>query len=198
MFWQRKKQQAEAHIDKPATIRELGAVDISALKPLIEQIPEGVWAMENAKKENNFFCFHHTQHIVFRFIQGNRDHRHSYATPLWQLWQARLLPVMKQAIRPYAYQQPIFPKVMLARLSPGGLIDPHVDGAGSNLHTHKIHIPIQTNDYVRFNIKHQAYMLKEGFAYEVNNIVKHSVENGGEMARIHLIFELFEGGNAVA
>lgn len=75
----------------------------------------------------------------------------------------------------------------------GGKIDRHLDGAGSNLLTHKIHIPIQTHDKVRFFIKDNAYHLREGYAYEVNNIVTYAGENLGTSERIHLIFEVFEG-----
>ena len=82
---------------------------------------------------------------------------------------------------------------MLARLTAGGKIDPHTDGAGSHLLTHKIHIPIQTNDKVQFYIHDRAYHLREGYAYEVNHIAPHRVENLGTCDRIHLMFELFDG-----
>jgi hypothetical protein len=183
-------------IQKPQNILELGEVDISALKKTVLQTSEKVWDFENKDKENNFECFHHTRHIIFRFIKGMRDHRLFYSNPVWDFWQEKLLPVMNSAIVPYNFHKPVFPKVMLARLAAGSVIDPHRDGAGSNLHTHKIHIPIQTNEKAVFWVNEESFFLKEGVAYEVNNIVLHGVENFGNEDRIHLIFEVFEGAQA--
>ena len=179
-------------ITKPNGIRELGPVDISPLKPLVLSISEQVWEHENADKENNFFCFHHTQHIIFRFPQGNRPQVFT-TYPIWTAWRDRLLPILDQAARPYGYTQPVYPKVMLAKLDAGYIIDPHVDEGEINQYTHKIHIPLTTNDQVRIFVKPDWYSLREGCAYEVNNTVSHSAENYGQIDRIHLIFELFDG-----
>ena len=181
-------------VQKPQYIKELGTVDVAALKKLVDRVSEEVWNKENATKENDFFCFHHTRHIVFRFIEGQRYHRNFYSNPIWKVWQMMLLPIMKKMVEPYGFRQPEFPKVMLARLEAGHVIDRHVDGAGANLHTHKIHIPLQTNEKVLFHIDDKSFNLKEGVGYEVNNITSHGVENYGDEDRIHLIFEVFESG----
>ncbi len=179
-------------ITKPDGIRELGPVNITPVKSLVDRLSEKVWALEDERKENNFFCFHHTQHIISRFIEANRDHKTFYSTPIWSVWQKTLLPIMEQVVAAYDYSQPTYPKVMLARLQAGNVIDRHVDGRGANLYTHKIHIPLQTNKHAEFIINDVSYYLQEGHAYEVNNMVAHAVENLGETDRIHIIFELFD------
>lgn len=179
-------------VKKPENILELGAVDISSIQHLVERISEKVWNLENEGKENDFDCFHHTRHIIFRFIEGMRDHRRFYSNPIWDFWQHQLLPVMNKVIIPYNFQKPVFPKAMLARLAAGAVIDRHRDGAGSNLYTHKIHIPIRTNEKAHLIINDKPFHLREGFAYEVNNIVPHAAENLGTEDRIHLIFEVFD------
>jgi hypothetical protein len=181
---------------KPSHIRELGLVDIAALKAQVARVSERVWNAEDESKENRFDCFHHTRHIVFRFIEGMRDHRRYYSTPLWPAWQDALLPVLEEASAPYGFARPIYPKVMLARLAANAVIDRHVDGGGSNLYTHKIHVPLQTSPESRMFIHDLPFHLAEGVAYEVNNLAPHSVENTGETDRIHLIFELFDEGDA--
>lgn len=185
-------------IRKPENILELGAVDVSAVKNLAARTSEQVWNLENAQKENDFEVFHHTRHIVFRFIEGMRDHREFYSNPNWTVWQNILLPLMNKATEKYDFQKPEFPKVMLARLSAGAVIDRHTDGAGSNLYTHKIHIPLQTNEKAFLIIKDEPFHLREGFAYEVNNIAPHAAENLGATDRIHLIFEVFDQEEKVA
>lgn len=179
-------------VAKPEFLTELGKVDVDRLKRLVAGVSESVWDAEDARKENRFEVFHHTRHIIFRFIAGMRDHRQFYSTPIWSAWQGHLQPVMHSAIEAFGFTQPVFPKVMLARLAAGAVIDRHVDGAGSNLFTHKIHVPLQTSAEARMFIRDRAFHLQEGCVYEVNNLVPHAVENLGAMDRIHLIFEVFD------
>lgn len=178
---------------KPYHLRELGAINIEKIKGIVSRASETVWNLEDAQKENDFDCFHDTRHIVFRFIEENRYHRDFYSNPNWTIWQSRLLPLLEQASRSYDFKEPVYPKVMLARLAAGAIIDRHTDGnAGSHPHTHKIHIPIITNEQARMFIRDRYFHLKEGCAYEVNNLVPHTVENFGATDRIHLIFEVFD------
>ncbi|MCA9048168.1 MAG: aspartyl/asparaginyl beta-hydroxylase domain-containing protein [Planctomycetaceae bacterium] len=179
-------------VEKPKTIRELGPVDIAEIKSLVLKTSDHVWDLCDRQKENKFFCFHDTAHIVFRFTPGNRSPKEFYSTPVWNFWAPFLLPIMNSVTEVYGYSRREFPKVMLARLKAGQVIDRHVDGAGSNLQTHKIHVPLFTNERARMYIQPHEYHLREGFAYEVNNIVSHGVENFGDTDRIHLIFECFD------
>ena len=70
-----------SYVTKPEFIRSLGPVDIAPLRELVARTSERVWNLENERKENQFDCFHHTRHIVFRFIEGMRDHRRFYSNP---------------------------------------------------------------------------------------------------------------------
>lgn len=179
-------------VSKPKSIDDLGPVDISGLLKLVERVSERAWAAEDAKKENAFPCFHHTRHIVFRFIPGNNDARDYYSNPGWAVWQTTLAPILDAATAGYGFEAPAFPKVMLARLAAGHRIDPHYDGAGSNLQTHKIHVPLITNPEARFLAGGRSMHLAAGNAYEVNNIGEHAASNDGTQDRIHLIFEVFD------
>jgi hypothetical protein len=180
-------------VEKPSTIKDLGSIDITPLKALMMRLSETAWDKEDARKENKFDCFHHTtKHVIFRFIEGNRDHRVHYANPIWDIWKAVLLPVMGKAIEPYGFAQPEYPKVMFARLAAGKKIVVHTDGAGSNLHTHKIHVPLITNPEAILTTNGESFRLEQGRAYEVNNIAAHGCRNRGEEDRTHLIFEVFE------
>lgn len=178
-------------ICKPQAIRELSPVDISELEGLVREIPESVWNEENQRKENKFFCFSHTRHIVFRFLKGT-DPRNYNDKPLWDAWKSHLLPLMEQVTEAYGYSERAYPKVMLARLKAGHQINRHRDAGPSNWLTHKIHIPVQTNPQAKMYIRPEYYHLQAGQAYEVNNVIAHGVENHGDEDRIHLIFECFD------
>ena len=178
---------------KPETFRHLGEFDVSSLAELVSKLPDKLWEIEDERKENKFSVFHHTQHIIFRFCPGNQDPRNFYSTPIWSVWKNKLQPLLEKICEPYGYKNITFSKVMLARLLAGHEIDRHVDGAGSNLVTHKIHVPLQTNPKATFTIEEDTRHLQYGSAFEVNNIARHAAANLGEEHRIHLIFEFFEG-----
>lgn len=184
-------------VEKPRTVRCLGNVDSARLAALAARVSDETWASEDKDKENNFEVFHHTQHVIFRFISANRDPEVHYANPAWEIWQPLLMPVMQQAIAPYGFRKPMFPKAMLARLRAGHIIDPHYDGAGSNLRVHKIHVPLITNPDALFQVNDDQFHLEPGKAYEVNNIVSHGASNMGTEDRIHFIFEVYEGDYAL-
>jgi hypothetical protein len=179
-------------IIKPQTFRELGKFDVAELSKLVATLPDSLWAVEDERKENDFTVFHHTQHIIFRFTPGNRDHTKFYTNPIWHVWQSRLLPLMDAITDQYEHQERVYSKIMLARLLPRQIIDRHVDGAGANLYTHKVHVPLITSPHVEFLIEEDVRHLEVGQAYEVNNIVRHGVNNPTDTARVHLIFEHFD------
>jgi hypothetical protein len=177
---------------KTQTIRRLGPVDLSALRPAVLAIPEEVWNVENAGKPNRFEALDTTRHIVFRFVSNFQDWRQSYGRSLWDEWKALLEPVLREATADYGYGRGEFPRVMLARMPGGGRIQPHKDGNPAARWPHKIHVPIQTNDQVTFYVEGVGYHLAEGEAVEVNNMGVHAVTNAGSADRIHLIFEYFD------
>ena len=191
-----REPSALPRVEKPARVRHLGAVDVETLRSNVERLSERVWREEDAAKENDYFCFAHTRHIVFRFINDNQTPLSFYSTPIWAAWQRLLLPVMAQAVVPYGYTKPVYPKAMLARLEAGHGIDRHVDGEGSHPLTHRIHVPLQTNPRATLTIQDTDFQLQAGHAYEVNNLVRHGAFNGGDQDRVHFIFEVFEGEGA--
>jgi hypothetical protein len=177
---------------KTTSIRALGPVDVEALRAAVLAIPEAVWDEENAGKPNRFEALDRTRHIVFRFVDDTRDWRRSHDRPAWAQWRSLLEPVLAQAVRPYGYARAAFPRVMLARMAPGGVIKPHVDANPSAKWPHKIHVPLLTNPQVVFFVGEQGYHFPEGQAVEVNNLGIHAVRNDGAGDRIHLIFEYFD------
>jgi hypothetical protein len=177
---------------KTQSIRRLGTIDIAALREAVLAIPEAVWDAENAVKPNRFETLASTRHIVFRFVSNFIDWRESYERPAWNDWKPLLDPVMSAATADYGYRRGAFPRVMLARMAPGGEIHPHFDSNPAAQWPHKIHIPLVTNPDVTFFVDDVPYHFEEGEAVEVNNMAYHAVTNRGSTDRIHLIFEYFD------
>lgn len=177
---------------KTQGVKYLGPVDIEALRSAVLQIPEAVWDEEDAGKPNKFEALDKTRHIVFRFVDSTRDWRQSSDRSMWAAWRDRLEPVMAQATAQYGYGRSAYPRVMLARMAPGGIIKMHVDANPAAKWPHKIHVPLLTSDKVTFFIGNTGYHFVEGEAVEVNNLGPHGVRNDGDTDRIHLIFEYYD------
>lgn len=177
---------------KTSNVRYLGQVDIAALRDKVLALPEAVWDAENAAKPNRFDALDTTRHIIFRFVSKLGDWRQSFDGRLWDEWRPVIEPVLTTAIADYGYQRGAFPRIMLARMGPGGVIHPHRDTNRAAKWPHKIHVPLITNDLVTFFVDDIGYRFAEGQAVEVNNMATHAVTNNGAADRIHLIFEYYD------
>lgn len=177
---------------KTSAMKYLGDVNVSELAKAVADIPDYLWEIENNNKPNKFEALDKTKHIVFRFVKNTQNHRESYDLNLWNSWSPLLLPVMEEATLCFEYERSAYPRVMLAKMDPGGVIHPHVDANTSAGFPHKIHVPLQTNPHVTFYIEPNNYHFEVGKAYEVNNRVMHGVKNEGSTSRIHLIFEYYD------
>ena len=81
-------------------------------------------------------------------------------------------------------------RVLFARLPAGQRIPPHRD-SGAFLETHRrLHIPIVTDEHVRFLAGDAEHVLAAGDIWELNNQRAHGVVNDGASARIHLIVDI--------
>ncbi|MFL6735496.1 MAG: aspartyl/asparaginyl beta-hydroxylase domain-containing protein [Sphingomonas sp.] len=178
---------------KTTSVRYLGTVDISRLREAVLAIPNSVWEEEDSRKPNRFDTLDTTQHIIFRMVSSNfLDWRSSQDRPLWDEWRPLLEPVLEAATAQYDYTNAAFPRVMLARMAPGGVIRPHFDSNLAAKWPHKIHVPLLTNPGVVFFVNQVPHHFAEGEAVEVNNMGPHAVRNEGSTDRIHLIFEYYD------
>jgi hypothetical protein len=177
---------------KTTSVRRLGEVDIGALREAVLAMPEETWNAENTSKPNRFGALDATRHVIFRFVSNFQDWRDSYDRPLWPEWKPLVEPVLAAATASYGYVRSAYPRVMLARMAPGGVIHPHRDQNPAAKWPHKIHVPLLTNDQVTFFVDGKDYHFAAGEAVEVNNMGMHAVQNHGAADRIHLIFEYYD------
>lgn len=175
-------------------MRDLGPVDISPIQDLVLALPDNAWdgPEDLAANYNKRGAIRQGSHIIFRFSNRQVTPFEYSELSRWQGWANPLLSVMQDAVRPYGYRRHFFPRVMLARLPAGAFIPPHIDGDMKGFVPHKIHVPITTNQKTFFFVDGERYHFEVGRAYEVNNGVQHSVVNGGDMDRIHLLFEYLD------
>lgn len=158
--------------------RKIGDLDVSALRSKTLELTEDDWA-ESAHRQKSFEAHRNTTSIPLVF---DEDFRHSDPTtrPKFERFEAELAPVyqvVREAFDEANEAEGLQTKVgscyairtLLARLNPGGVIDPHMDRNFSLTHAHRIHIPVQTHADVEFRVGGEAKNLSQGEVWEINN-----------------------------
>lgn len=88
-------------------------------------------------------------------------------------------------------------RCILAIMPPGADVPVHHDTGSWVSKSHRMHIPIFTNEAIDFRVGTDEqsmvrYEFKQGHLYELNNASKHQVHNGWDQHRVHLIFDYVE------
>jgi hypothetical protein len=86
-------------------------------------------------------------------------------------------------------------KILVAKLKNESKIYQHKDNGYGLLTSCRIHIPIITNKKVLFTCGNTTKHLEEGNVYEINNSIRHSVDNNSDEDRIHLIIDYYDKYN---
>jgi hypothetical protein len=95
----------------------------------------------------------------------------------------------------YNFIDGIIGKILVAKLKKGSKIYEHKDNGYGLLTSCRIHIPIITNKKVLFTCGNTTKHLEEGKLYEINNSIRHSVDNNSDEDRIHLIIDYYDKYN---
>jgi len=64
--------------------------------------------------------------------------------------------------------------------------------------SHRIHLPLVTNDGVKFIVGDTTKYLLPGELWEINNRHRHTVTNNGTEGRIHMIMDFVLPGEKIA
>lgn len=83
-------------------------------------------------------------------------------------------------------------RVILTKQNPHSTIPIHVDKGFSLTHTHRIHVPIFSNNSVVFCCGSDNLNMEIGLVYEINNQLNHCVNNYSDDYKIHLIIDVIE------
>ena len=179
--------------------RKIGTHDISELREKILRFTDEEWDKESwRQKHYDVHKFTHTISLIF-----DRDFRHKNPTalPEYELFRDSIKPILKKINDYYnqslkykrlkkKYGDGYVIRINLVKLdASGGDIDAHVDNLFTLSHSHRIHIPIITNDEVKFFISDEVKNLKAGEIWEINNREMHSVVNDGDNCRVHMIID---------
>lgn len=170
-------------------IRELGPIDVSALSEAILSQEEAAWH-EESYRQQTYEVHRQTESIVLVFtdLEGWPDLQIRKEAG-WDRLASVAMPIVHEIIKNFYPPGGTVIRAMAAKLLAGGKIEPHVDSHPSFHMGHRIHVPITTNNRVRFMIDGRPHQLQPGQAYEINNQKSHSVMNKGKEDRITFIFD---------
>ena len=168
--------------------------DVIPVANKLRKIPTEQWVQSG--RELRYTAHSQTQSLLLIHDEGMR-HRNPEYHDLYFQFELTLKPLMK-FIRNYYKNDGYIIRLLFARLLPGDVIIPHIDGTFSLLHCHRIHVPIITNDKVAFTVGGERKNMKVGELWEINNATVHGVENNGEVPRIHLIIDWVPNSTARA
>ncbi len=171
-----------------SSIRELGSIDIEALREAILAQEPAAWR-ENEQRQEEFEVHRQTESIVLVFCEGDYPELEVAKHSGWDRLAPLALPIMHDLIARHYPPGGTIIRAMAAKLLAGGKITPHFDSAQTFRRSHRIHVPITTNPRVRLTIDGRPHRLAVGQAYEINNQQTHSVINSGRDERITFIFD---------
>ena len=178
--------------------KRIGSTNVDPIKALLESFGEDDWERDS-QRQRRYEVHKDTQTIA---LVHDYDFRHTNPTrhPALQTFGRAIRPILAMVADFYdtsekgreltnKYGIGYFIRANFVRLSAGGEITEHRDMNFSLTHSHRVHIPVITNDNVLFQVGNETLSLPEGEIYEINNRRMHSVRNEGDTPRVHLILD---------
>lgn len=185
-------------MDIGVSLRELGQVDVDALRAGLGELGAEFWRRDRASRKR--FAGERPGDAAYFY---NDEPSFARKSSLAEARATGRIQVLRNLSYPFFAEVdamvagavlPLFPdcdvlRVQLADLPAGAAIARHRDGDLLAL-IHRLHIPLTTNPHVVFTIADTEFRLEGGMLYELNNAVAHAVRNDGATARVHVLIDL--------
>jgi aspartyl/asparaginyl beta-hydroxylase (cupin superfamily) len=177
-------------------VEELFDCDISEIRSQLRRMSPEIWDVD-AFRQRVSRAHQQTRSIRIAWLPNNWLHQNPLNVDYPGYAPEGLAAAATQvADKLAAHFQGQIAKIVLAELSPGGHIAPHVDHGDALTLVHRCHVPIVTNEKVRMLIDGGTYMFREGRAYEFDNTRLHGVANDGAEPRVHMICDVLNMADA--
>ena len=158
--------------------------NVRHLQTKVDALTEADWAQSDRHSQFNI----HKETQSIQLLTDDMSHTPPVKTAFYDRFVADLEPIFTMISDRYGAGG-TFIRVLFARLNAKSEIKPHVDKGYSLINCNRIHIPIITNNEVRFSVGGVSQSLGEGEIWEINNADVHAVTNASDDARIHLIID---------
>jgi len=177
-------------------LKELGVISRDIVEETLDLIEEYEWSY-NKIRAKIYKQHKDTETILLRFkppdvleieSKGNLGDYH------YNLYNYGLMGKYGRNMERYAsyFGEHSDVGLMLVKLKPGGKIPLHTDSGEYFDRGRRVHIPLQTNRKVLFQLGDRKFHMKKTRMYEIDNThISHGVHNNSKEDRIHLILDIF-------
>ena len=162
----------------------VGEMDITPWLTTLDTVTEMVWREDYWRQE--YFQIHQdTETIPLVF---DKYFVEPIKTKHYEMFEHNLMP-LESLLNTY-YGDGYTQRVILTKLKSQGTIPEHRD-TGQHFHiSHRVHLPLITNDQVLFTVGDETITMNAGELWEINNTQRlHSVINKSDRDRVHLIID---------
>ena len=162
----------------------VGEMDVTPWLTELDTVTEMVWREDHWRQE--YFITHQdTETIPLVFDEYFEK---PIKTKHYSKFMTTLMPL--ESLLSTHYGNGYSQRVILTKLKPQGTIPEHRD-TGPHFHiSHRVHLPLVTNDEVLFTVGDETITMNAGELWEINNTNRlHSVVNKSDRDRVHLIID---------
>ena len=187
-------------------LRKIGDIDVTRFAQQAAKITDADWTAD-AFRQKTYEVHKQTQTIRLIMDEDGRHRDPTYHSS-YQTYKELLEPVeifirrqFEQTLKAKRLRKKhgrgYFIRMILVKLLANGSIPHHVDQGETLSKSHRMHLPIITNEQNLFSVGDTEMHMKAGELWEINNRREHGVVNGGSEDRTHLIIDYVLAGEKI-
>ena len=187
-------------------LRKIGEIDVTRFAQQAAKITDAEWTAD-AFRQKTYEVHKQTQTIRLIMDEDGR-HRDPTYHPSYEIYKELVDPIeifirrqFEQTLKAKRLRKKhgrgYFIRMILVKLLANGSIPHHVDQGETLSKSHRMHLPIITNEQNLFSVGDTEMHMKAGELWEINNRREHGVVNSGSEDRIHLIIDYVLAGEKI-
>ena len=187
-------------------LRKIGDIDVTRFAQQAAKITNAEWTAD-AFRQKTYEVHKQTQTIRLIMDEDGR-HRDPTYHPSYEIYKELVDPIeifirrqFEQTLKAKRLRKKhgrgYFIRMILVKLLANGSIPHHVDQGETLSKSHRMHLPIITNEQNLFSVGDTEMHMKAGELWEINNRREHGVVNGGSEDRTHLIIDYVLAGEKI-
>ena len=187
-------------------LRKIGDIDVTRFAQQAAKITDADWTAD-AFRQKTYEVHKQTQTIRLIMDEDGR-HRDPTYHPSYEIYKELVDPIetfirrqFEQTLKAKRLRKKhgrgYFIRMILVKLLANGSIPHHVDQGETLSKSHRMHLPIITNEQNLFSVGDTEMHMKAGELWEINNRREHGVVNGGSEDRTHLIVDYVLAGEKI-
>ena len=154
----------------------------------ILRFSEADWSDYKGRKNTGRVASYHIDAIPLKYSTNLTTYTEDKKSKYYEQFESHILDLCEMVSNSVGHVSE--KRSILTRMKPGQVIKPHRDSGLILTSTHRIHLPITTNNLCTFTVGNISMNLKPGEIWIIDNTNRiHSVENHGPTDRIHLLVD---------